>query len=70
MVSKAPSRLHLDSQSPDAPNRFDGWRIVAVSALLQGLCVGLGFYFFAQIVTAVQAEFETSRAGIMPAPTR
>ena len=40
-----------------------------MSGLIQALTLGLGYYFFAQIVTAVQAEFGTTRAGIMLAPT-
>ena len=40
-----------------------------MSGLIQALSLGLGYYFFAQIVTAVQADFGTTRAGIMLAPT-
>ncbi|MCE2391700.1 MAG: MFS transporter [Proteobacteria bacterium] len=40
-----------------------------MSGLIQALTLGLGYYFFAQIVTAVQADFGTTRAGIMLAPT-
>ena len=56
-------------RAPGTAPGFYGWRIVAVSGAIQALSLGLGFYFFAQIVTAVQAEFGTTRTGIMLAPT-